>query len=259
MRHEGDGVEGPSLCDGFTGCGLHGTLFSTLYSKSNYLDRLLPCLWNSMFSQPLWLLLYYFFPHNYESSFFSPIDSCIMARGAYWTAVIDLCWALFPFLSPQKKGLWGGWCYHSTKRDAVRKKRLGSRAEYRWWPSLFFKIIFPFPFSVSLTFYYQQLQRLLEDSRPQLELLQAQASFPERVNHAGPISELQNNWLALHKQLEHELQRTQEMQVSYKRFGSNTRLIQALGFEVLNLTVWDLLHSWYSYDFFTYVTLFNFC
>lgn len=101
MRHEGDGGERPSLCDGFIGCGLHGTLFSTLYSKSNYLDRLLPCLWNSMFSQPLWMLLYYFVPHNYGSSFLSPIDSCIVVSSAYWTSVIDLCWALFSFLSPQ--------------------------------------------------------------------------------------------------------------------------------------------------------------
>lgn len=48
-----------------------------------------------------------FFPHNYGSSFLSPIDSCIVVSGAYWTAVIDLCCALFPFLSPQEEGLEG--------------------------------------------------------------------------------------------------------------------------------------------------------
>ncbi|XP_058234972.1 nesprin-1 isoform X2 [Hemibagrus wyckioides] len=74
---------------------------------------------------------------------------------------------------------------------------------------------------------YQELQKLLEDSRPQLEMLQAQALFPETVNHAGPISELQNNWLALHRQLEQEIQRTQEMQVSYNRFQCSSAELEA--------------------------------
>lgn len=86
------------------------------------------------------------------------------------------------------------------------------------------KTFFFFFFSLSLsihllTFHCQRLQRLLEDYRPQLELLQALVLFPERVNHTGPISELQTNWLALHRQLEQEIQRTKEMQVSYDRCG----------------------------------------
>ncbi|MCI4389446.1 hypothetical protein PGIGA_G00098050 [Pangasianodon gigas] len=89
---------------------------------------------------------------------------------------------------------------------------------------------------------YQQLQRLLEDSRPQLELLQAQGLFPERVNHAGPISELQNNWLVLHRQLEHEIQRTKEMQVSYDRFICNSSELEVWIASVLaNVQLWNNL------------------
>lgn len=83
-----------------------------------------------------------------------------------------------------------------------------------------FFFFFSLSFSIHLlTFHCQRLQRLLEDYRPQLELLQALVLFPERVNHTGPISELQTNWLALHRQLEQEIQRTKEMQVSYDRCG----------------------------------------
>lgn len=92
------------------------------------------------------------------------------------------------------------------------------RVECRWWKDLLF--FFSLSFSIHLlTFHCQRLQRLLEDYRPQLELLQALVLFPERVNHTGPISELQTNWLALHRQLEQEIQRTKEMQVSYDRCG----------------------------------------
>ncbi|GAA6103692.1 nesprin-2 [Tachysurus ichikawai] len=89
---------------------------------------------------------------------------------------------------------------------------------------------------------YQQLQRLLKDSRPQLELLQAQALFPERVNHAGPISELQANWLALHRQLEQELQHTQVMQVSYKRFQCTSAELEVwIASAVTNVQLWNSL------------------
>ncbi|KAK3542505.1 hypothetical protein QTP86_027710 [Hemibagrus guttatus] len=89
---------------------------------------------------------------------------------------------------------------------------------------------------------YQQLQRLLEDSRPQLEMLQAQALFPERVNHAGPISELQNNWLALHRQLGQEIQRTQEMQVSYNRFQCSSAELEVwIASALANAEMWNNL------------------
>ncbi|KAK2864041.1 hypothetical protein Q7C36_003195 [Tachysurus vachellii] len=91
---------------------------------------------------------------------------------------------------------------------------------------------------------YQRLQRLLEDNRPQLELLQAQALFPERVNHAGPISELQDNWLALHRQLEQELQHTQVMQVSYKRFQCTSAELEVwIASAVTNVQLWNNLRD----------------
>ncbi|KAF4070784.1 hypothetical protein AMELA_G00277550 [Ameiurus melas] len=89
---------------------------------------------------------------------------------------------------------------------------------------------------------YQQLQRLHKDVRPQLELLQALVLFPERVNHTGPVSELQTNWLALHRQLEQEIQRTKEMQVNYDRFQcSSSELEVWMASALANVHMWNNL------------------
>ncbi|XP_036438507.1 LOW QUALITY PROTEIN: nesprin-2 [Colossoma macropomum] len=81
---------------------------------------------------------------------------------------------------------------------------------------------------------YQWFQGMLEESRPQLGLLQdlsrtlqAQGSYWERAGLPGPGEGLQANWRAFCRRLEHEIQLTKEMRVNYARFQSSSAELEA--------------------------------
>ncbi|XP_072538856.1 nesprin-2a isoform X2 [Salminus brasiliensis] len=96
---------------------------------------------------------------------------------------------------------------------------------------------------------YQWLRGLLEDSKPQLGLLQdlgrtlqSQTSCWERVAHAGPGSGLQANWLAFSRRLEYEIQCTNEKRVNYDRFQSISADLEAwMGTARSQVQMWDNL------------------